>query len=53
MLGAVEYAPERRKIVLNNDRPLCAFAGIWGEFKGDWNEIEAASWPRIFFLRLS
>jgi putative SOS response-associated peptidase YedK len=31
--------PETKKDVvwfaLNDDRPLCAFAGIWTEFKGD------------------
>ena len=39
-----EYAPEpnpetRKKDVvwfaLNEDRPLCAFAGLWAEFRGD------------------
>jgi hypothetical protein len=39
-----EYAPEpnpetKKKdmawFALNDDRPLCAFAGIWTEFKGD------------------
>ena len=39
-----EYAPEpnpatgKKDVVwfaLNDDRPLCAFAGIWTEFKGD------------------
>jgi len=39
-----EYAPEsnpetkKKDVVwfaLNEDRPLCAFAGIWTEFKGD------------------
>ena len=37
---ALEPNPETKKkdvvwFALNDDRPLCAFAGIWTEFKGD------------------
>jgi putative SOS response-associated peptidase YedK len=39
-LHAPEPNPETKKkdpvwFALNDDRPLCAFAGIWTEFKGD------------------
>jgi hypothetical protein len=52
---SAEYAPEpnpetkKKDVVwfaLNDDRPLCSFAGIWTEFKGDrGTKFKPIPWP--------